>query len=220
MTIDKAEKKQEEFDALLYDLSKYKEQKYVEAKNKLQSNAKSFYEMRQKIIEGFKSGKFSVYRNDEDSRFEYNDKNDTRDSDGLIDYEKLNRLIDLKRTAINDNLFIEYFRYQHPNTMLEDLNSTRNTERNNIQAALIGSALTDFRNRIRSMPEDEIRYKQPNEIINIVEKILEFDRQQQGGGLKILTPTQMLSRLPISLAQLKAGNNPELDFRIRIRIRN
>ena len=32
-------------------------------------------------------------------------------------------------------------------------------------------------------------------------------RNQQGKGLKILTPYQMLSRLPISLAQLKAGNN-------------
>ena len=31
----------------------------------------------------------------------------------------------------------------------------------------------------------------------------------QGEGLKILTPNQMLSRLPISLAQLKAGNNSE-----------
>ena len=30
-----------------------------------------------------------------------------------------------------------------------------------------------------------------------------------GGGLKILTPDQMLSRLPITLAQLKAGNNSE-----------
>ena len=34
-------------------------------------------------------------------------------------------------------------------------------------------------------------------------------RNQQGRGLKILTPNQMLSRLPISLAQLKAGNNSE-----------
>ena len=34
-------------------------------------------------------------------------------------------------------------------------------------------------------------------------------RNQQGKGLKILTSTQMLSRLPISLAQLKAGNNSE-----------
>ena len=32
-------------------------------------------------------------------------------------------------------------------------------------------------------------------------------RNQQGKGLKILTPNQMLSRLPISLAQLKARNN-------------
>ena len=39
--------------------------------------------------------------------------------------------------------------------------------------------------------------------------LIAFDRQQQGQGLKILTPSQMLSRLPISLAQLKAGNNPE-----------
>ena len=49
----------------------------------------------------------------------------------------------------------------------------------------------------------------PNEIVKIVEKILEFNRRQSGQGLKILTPDQMLNRLPISLAHLKAGNNPE-----------
>ena len=32
---------------------------------------------------------------------------------------------------------------------------------------------------------------------------------QSGQGLKILTPSLMLSRTPISLAQLKAGNNSE-----------
>ena len=31
----------------------------------------------------------------------------------------------------------------------------------------------------------------------------------EGSGLKVLTPNQMLSRLPITLAQLKAGNNSE-----------
>ena len=34
-------------------------------------------------------------------------------------------------------------------------------------------------------------------------------QKQSGKGLKILTPDQMLSRLPIILAQLKAGNNSE-----------
>ena len=33
--------------------------------------------------------------------------------------------------------------------------------------------------------------------------------ETEGQGLKILTPQQMLSRLPISLAQLKVGNNSE-----------
>ena len=49
-----------------------------------------------------------------------------------------------------------------------------------------------------------------NKIADIVELILNFNNDdQQGKGLKILTPNQMLSRLPISLAQLKAGNNSE-----------
>ena len=47
-------------------------------------------------------------------------------------------------------------------------------------------------------------------IIDVVQKILEFiNKLQLGQGLKILTPNQMLSRLPVSLAQLKAGNNSE-----------
>ena len=41
--------------------------------------------------------------------------------------------------------------------------------------------------------------------------ILEAKRlaKQEGTGLKILTPKQMLQRLPIALAQIKAGNNSE-----------
>ena len=34
-------------------------------------------------------------------------------------------------------------------------------------------------------------------------------QRQQGQGLKILTLKQMISRLPILLAQLKAGNNSQ-----------
>ena len=37
----------------------------------------------------------------------------------------------------------------------------------------------------------------------------EESAEQKGIWLKILTPNQMLSRLPISLAKLKAGNNSE-----------
>ena len=41
--------------------------------------------------------------------------------------------------------------------------------------------------------------------------ILEAKRlaRQEGTGVKILTPNQMLKRLPIALTQIKEGNNSE-----------
>ena len=58
------------------------------------------------------------------------------------------------------------------------------------------------------MPKDKVSKVEENEkIIDIVERILELNSEKQLGlGLKILTPDQMFSRLPITLAQLKAGN--------------
>ena len=65
--------------------------------------------------------------------------------------------------------------------------------------------------RIKRLSEDKKTITEENEkIINIVERILYFNQlEQQGLGLKILTQNQMLNRLPISLAQLKAGNISE-----------
>ena len=41
-----------------------------------------------------------------------------------------------------------------------------------------------------------------NKILDIVSQIIDFNEQnQEGQGLKILTPQQMLSRLSISLAE-------------------
>ena len=61
------------------------------------------------------------------------------------------------------------------------------------------------------MFEDGKEIEKPDKILKIVEEILDFNNKQNqiGKGLKMLTPSQMLSRLPISLAQLKAGNNSE-----------
>ena len=57
---------------------------------------------------------------------------------------------------------------------------------------------------------ENLRLKKTKKKKNIVERVLYFNQLDQSGqGLKILTPKQMLSRLPISLAQLKAGNNSE-----------
>ena len=75
---------------------------------------------------------------------------------------------------------------------------------------MIKSGLSDLKDKIKEISEDETKIEKPDKIVDLVEKILEFNEQnQKGEGLKILTLNQMFSRLPVSLAQLKAGNNSE-----------
>ena len=73
---------------------------------------------------------------------------------------------------------------------------------------IVNSELEDLKKAIKKMSKEERENEKPDKIVEIVEKIHRFNEQKQKGqGIKILTPNQMLSRLPISLAQLKAGNN-------------
>ena len=70
--------------------------------------------------------------------------------------------------------------------------------------------IIDLKDKIKKMSKKEIENEKPDKILEIVEEILKYkETKQQGLGLKILTPNQMLSKLPIILAQLKAGNNSE-----------
>ena len=81
-------------------------------------------------------------------------------------------------------------------------------KKNEDQVYLIKEVLNRMKEAIKNVSENKKFKIEKNEmIINIVERILSFN--QSGEGLKILTPNQMLSRLQISLAQLKAGNNSE-----------
>ena len=85
-------------------------------------------------------------------------------------------------------------------------------KKNEDQVYLIKKVLNKMKKKnIEKVTEDKKSMIEENKkIINIVEHILYFNQlEQKGEGLKILTPNQMLSRLPISLAQLKAGNNSE-----------
>ena len=83
----------------------------------------------------------------------------------------------------------------------KDRNMVKSTNKN----------LHKMKNIIKNMSENKTFKIEENEkIIDFVERILELNSEKQLGlGLKILTPNQMLSRLPITLAQLKAGNNSE-----------
>ena len=94
--------------------------------------------------------------------------------------------------------------------MLEHLNKTNDKEKNDKLVSVINSGSKDLKEEIKKMSKKEIEIENPELIVEIVERILKFNEQiQQGQGIKILTPNQMLSRLTISVAQLQAGNNSE-----------
>ena len=94
--------------------------------------------------------------------------------------------------------------------LLKKLYEAKDKKRNNDLLNVIKSGLSDLKDEIKEMSEDEIKIEKPHKTVDTVEKILEFDRRnQEGQRLEILTPDQMLNRLPIFLVQLKAVKTSE-----------
>ena len=91
----------------------------------------------------------------------------------------------------------------------------------NIEQANLLSYVYDFtkKTRPRSLAQKQLRAEVADSITSLVqgrEMVINAFKSgtfqvskesQEGEGLKILTPNQMLKRLPIALAQVKAGNN-------------
>ena len=108
-------------------------------------------------------------------------------------------------------MFKAYFiDYQSPSSMYKELSKTKYTE-TEVRVDLIKEVLNKMKKVIENVPKDDVLKIEENEkIIDIVERILELNNKTQSGqGLKIITPNQMLSRLPISSPYLKAENNSE-----------
>ena len=106
-------------------------------------------------------------------------------------------------------MFKKYFTdYQSPSDMYKKLRETEGT-RNENQIFLIKEVLNRMKKGIKNVSKNrKVIIEEDEKMINIVVRILYFNQLDQSGhGLNILTPNEMLSRLAISLAQLKAGNN-------------
>ena len=160
-------------------------------KNKLLDNAKNFYEGREKIIEGFKNGIFPLNHNDEFKEEQQTSKTFNKKEPLIkptkIDANELNELIIKKEAGINKELFKNYFKFEMPTFMLKALYSLNDRNKNNYFVNIIKNRLSALKNEIKKMSEDEIKNVKPYEMMDIVEKILEFNEQnQQGKSLKIL----------------------------------
>ena len=128
------------------------------------------------------------------------------------DFDELNDQIIKEETEINQELFKNYFKFQKPSAMFKNLYNLNNKNKNNELVNVIKSVLSDFKDKIKNISEEEKETGKPYRIVDIAEKILKFNKKKkkkQEEGLKILTPSQMFHRLAIALAQLKAGNNSE-----------
>ena len=108
-------------------------------------------------------------------------------------------------------MFRKYLNFETPTQLTKNLFEIKDKKKNNDFVEEIKSRWSKLKDEIKEMSENERKkIEQPDKISKIVEEILKFNKQKQTGkALKILTPSQMLSRLPITLAQLKAGNNSE-----------
>ena len=111
-----------------------------------------------------------LYSSEEEDK-EQEEQKPTKD-----DYKTLIKQIIDEETDINDDLFNKYFKFQRPSDMFILLNKTNDTEKNNKLVNLINSGLKDLKEEIEKMSEAEIENEDPESIVEIVEKILKFNK--------------------------------------------
>ena len=103
-----------------------------------------------------------------------------------------------KEKTIDFNLFNYYFKYSSPSDTYKKMNKV-DTENNKVEVNFIKVDMTILNKDFENVPKDDVdKIEKMNKIAKIVELILHFNNEgQEGRGSQILTPSQMLSRLPI-----------------------
>ena len=166
--------------------------------------------MRDEIIDLFEKGIFPFKGNIFKTKEEESEENKLEKIKD--DYKNFFKYTEDESKGISYELFEKHFNFTSLTVLTKQLYEIKNKKENNELVNVIKSGLIDLKDETEKMSKEEIENEKPDKILKVVEEILDFNnkfQKQQGSGLNILTPNQMLSRLPIVLAQLKAGNNSE-----------
>ena len=155
-----------------------KKKKKIEERERVLKSARNLLNARKDIIDLFEKWIFphrgNVFRTKEEQEKIKTDLNE------------ISKYIAEEETDINEELFKKYFKIEKPSDMLMYLNKTNDKEKNNELVNMINSGLKDLEEEIKKMSEEEKRIEDPELIVEIVEKILKFNKQnQEGQGLKI-----------------------------------
>ena len=84
-----------------------------------------------------------------------------------------------EETGMNKQLFKKHFSFQRPGEMLNAVYDTDNEQNNNDLINLIKNQLNNLKDIIEKMSEGNIKIEEPYEIVDTVQKILEFNRQNE-----------------------------------------
>ena len=169
---------------------------------------KKKFDYKQLKISG--DSRYSSDEEQEEEQEEQEEQKEQKEQDKKpFDPEKvIEWVINKEGTHVNQEIFQKYFKIQSPSLMYKVLRTINDKERNSNLVDKFNSALKDLKEETKNMSKEEKEIEKPDKIVRVVEMILDFNKQnQEGKGLKILTPNQILNRLPIALAQLRAGNN-------------
>ena len=120
---------------------------------------------------------------------------------------KKGRYDEIKTTEqnIKNELFKSQFTdYQSPSNMYRKLIQTNDTV-NEVRVNSFKKVLSELKRITEYTPKDDVaKIKENEKMVDVVERILEFNNKiQSGQGLKILTLSQMLCRLPIFFSSIK-----------------
>ena len=80
-----------------------------------------------------------------------------------------NEWVNKKEANMNCEVFQRHFKYQRPSDMLKLVYKTNNKKKNSELANITKSGLSDLKNEIKDMNEEEKEIKKPSEIIDVVE---------------------------------------------------
>ena len=166
ITLDEARNNQTELGLLINKLNNDynpKLPKKVEEKNNVLKSARKLLDAR-KHIDFFEKGIFPY----KDNVFKTKEEKSEKESEEER-FKKFIKYIENESMSINYDLFKKYFNFAVPSALVKQLYETKNRKKSNGLVNVIKSGLSDLKDEIKEMPEDEIEVEQPAKILKIVE---------------------------------------------------
>ena len=125
----------------------------IEDKNKVLKSASELFYARENIVDYFKEGIFLYKGNVFKSKEKNQQKNQKKKVKNFFKY------IEKESKDINYDLFKTYFNFVVPSSLAKKLYETKDKKKSNKLVNVIKSGLSDLKNKIKEISEDEKKNK-------------------------------------------------------------